>query len=88
MFKKLSKKQQAFTLLELLVVIGIVGLLAAVAAPSYRTYTIKTKIARALPLLKGVAQKASTMYETTGNITHPSSHDHWKTTPLGCKADT
>lgn len=42
------KKQQGFTLIELMIVIAILGILIAIALPAYQDYTIRTKNAECL----------------------------------------
>ena len=47
----IQKKQQGFTLIELMIVIAIVGILAAVALPAYQDYTVRAKLSEALTVL-------------------------------------
>jgi type IV pilus assembly protein PilA len=54
---KIVKKAQAgFTLIELMIVVAIIGVLAAVAIPAYQDYTVKSKWAANVAELEGVKQ--------------------------------
>ena len=54
---KKQSKQQGFTLIELMIVIAIIGILAAVALPAYQDYTVRAKVTEVV--LAASASKAN-----------------------------
>lgn len=69
----MKKMQQGFTLIELMIVIAIIGILAAVALPAYQDYTIRAK-ASELVLASSAAKNTISEYALV-NQTIPSSTD-------------
>ena len=57
----MKKVQQGFTLIELMIVVAIIGILAAIAIPAYQDYTIRAQVSEGLNLA-GAAKVAVTEY--------------------------
>lgn len=66
--KRDSSRQLGFTLIELMLVVSIIGILAAVAIPSYQDYVIKSKLAEATELVNPVRQAVSQYYDRWGQF--------------------
>ncbi|ARV73480.1 pilin [Vibrio campbellii] len=64
-----QKKQQGFTLIELMIVVAIIGVLAAVAIPAYQDYVKKSEAASALATLKSLITPAELYYQENGTST-------------------
>ena len=58
--------KQGFTLIELMIVVAIIGILAAVAIPSYQDYTARSQMVEALNLLSGVKTPVGDYYSNFG----------------------
>jgi len=59
-----AQVQKGFTLIELMIVVAIIGILAAIALPAYQDYTARSQMSEALSLASG-ARTAVTEYWTT-----------------------
>ncbi|MEM8561913.1 MAG: pilin [Pseudomonadota bacterium] len=70
---KIQKKQQGFTLIELMIVIAIVGILAAIALPAYQDYTVRAKVSEALARLAEAKTSVAEYYSANGFF--PDSSD-------------
>jgi type IV pilus assembly protein PilA len=62
----LKTAQKGFTLIELMIVIAIIGILAAIAIPAYQNYTIRSQVTEGLSLADGWKTAISEYYAQNG----------------------
>jgi len=85
MKNQMQKAQQGFTLIELMIVVAIIGILAAVAIPAYQDYTIKAKASEGVGLAD-TSKKAIELMD--GELTAIKNSAQGDADALGVPLDT
>ena len=76
-----QQNQKGFTLIELMIVVAIIGILAAVALPAYQDYTARAQAAEAVAIAAGAKTAVAEFYQSNGN--YPGAATSPKNTELG-----
>ncbi|QJX02115.1 prepilin-type N-terminal cleavage/methylation domain-containing protein [Alcanivorax sp. IO_7] len=69
----MKQVQKGFTLIELMIVVAIIGILAAVAIPAYQDYTARAQVTEAMNLMGGLKTTVTELYTTQGDFSGADS---------------
>ncbi|EIL97165.1 MULTISPECIES: pilin [Rhodanobacter] len=66
----MKKMQKGFTLIELMIVVAIIAILAAIAIPAYQDYLIRTQVSEGAVLTDGAKTAVAEFYSNRGDLTN------------------
>lgn len=65
---QINHAQKGFTLIELMIVVAIIGILAAVAIPQYQDYTARTQVSRVVGEINALKSNAESIFNNGGAV--------------------
>lgn len=63
-----QEKQSGFTLIELMIVVAIIGILAAIAIPAYQDYTIRARVSESASITSSLRTATGVLYSEDGSL--------------------
>jgi type IV pilus assembly protein PilA len=80
-----NKIQKGFTLIELMIVVAIIGILAAIAIPAYQDYTIRAKVTEGLNLADSAKTAVAESWQSGTTVGLAAAANSWNTSFVATK---